>query len=196
MAMVVSEAVVTGEVRPGRARSVLAWAGRILSWLLILTFGLFLLTTMLVPRLAGATPYVIETSSMRPTLPPGTLVVVKQPADLSTVSTGTVMTYQARSGDPTVVTHRVVSIGFDGNGAPRFRTQGDANDVPDQGWVLPEQVRGVEWYALPYVGYVTAFVNDQKGGVLVVLVVIALAAYAGRMFVGAAREKRVGGDTG
>lgn len=195
MASVVSEAVMTHETRPSPARSVLGWVGRIVSWLLILSFGLFLLATMLVPRLAGATPYVIETSSMRPTLPPGTLVVVKQPADLSKVSTGTVMTFQERSGDPTVVTHRVVSVGFDGSGAPRFRTQGDANDVPDQGWVLPEQVRGTEWYALPYLGYATAFINDQKGGVLVVLVVIALASYAGRMFVGAAREKRAGGDT-
>src|SRR6476661_3023784 len=158
MASVVSEAVMTRETRPSRAQSVLGWAGRIVSWLLILSFGLFLLATMLVPRLAGATPYVIETSSMRPTLPPGTLVVVKQPADLSKVSTGTVMTFQERSGDPTVVTHRVVSVGFDGSGAPRFRTQGDANDVPDQGWVLPEQVRGTEWYALPYLGYATAFI--------------------------------------
>ena len=83
-------------------------------------------------------------------MPPGTLVVVR-PTQIADIAAGDVLTYQIKSGDPTVVTHRVVQQGVDMTGQPRWRTQGDANDVADQNWVLPVQVKGdpVVLHSLP-----------------------------------------------
>lgn len=168
---------------------VLRWAGLALSWFVMLSVGAALLVALIVPRLAGATPYVIETGSMVPSMPPGTLVVVK-PVPVTDIGVGDVVTYQIRSGDPTVVTHRVVSQGVDMTGQPRWRTQGDANNAADEQWVLPVQVEGKRWYAVPYLGYATSFVTDQQREALMVLLVVGLLGYAGAMFVGARRDRR------
>jgi signal peptidase len=165
------------------------WVGLVLSWLVMLSVGATLVVALIVPRLTGATPYVIETGSMTPSMPPGTLVVVK-PVPVGDIAAGDVLTYQIKSGDPTVVTHRVISQGFDGTGQPRWRTQGDANDVADANWVLPVQVQGTKWYAIPYLGYATSFVTNEQRGVITRLVGLGLGGYAVAMFLGAVRERR------
>lgn len=170
----------------------LTWVGQVFAWLLILGVGAVLGVALVVPRLAGATPYVIETGSMTPTMPPGTLVVVK-PVAPDQIAPGDVVTYQIKSGDPTVVTHRVVKQGIDMTGQPRWRTQGDANNAVDASWVLPQQVRGKEWYAVPYLGYVTSFVTSQQRGFIGGLVILVLLGYAGNMFRRALRERRQSG---
>jgi signal peptidase len=116
----------------------------VLAWFVMLSVGATLLVALIVPRVAGATPYVIETGSMSPSMPPGTLVVVK-PVPVAELAPGDVITYQISSGDPTVVTHRIMEQGVDMTGQPRWRTQGDANEVADEGWVLPVQVQGERW---------------------------------------------------
>ena len=167
----------------------LRWAGLVLSWLVMLSVGSALLVALVIPRLAGATPYVIETGSMTPKMPPGTLVVVK-PVPVDDIATGDVVTYQIKSGDPTVVTHRVIQQGVDMTGEPRWRTQGDANNAPDENWVLPVQIKGERWYYVPYLGYATTFVTQQQRSVLMGIVVIGLLLYAGNMFRESIRDRR------
>ena len=163
--------------------------GQVLAWMVMLTIGATLVVALIVPRLAGATPYVIETGSMKPGMPPGTFLVVK-PTPVAEIAAGDVMTYQIKSGDPTVVTHRVIEQGVDMTGQPRWRTQGDANDVADENWVLPVQVQGTRWYSIPYLGYATSFVTNQQRGVIMALVVLGLIGYAGAMFLGAVKDRR------
>ena len=170
---------------PGAVR----WVGLVVSWFVMLSVGAALLVALIVPRLAGATPYVIETSSMEPSMPPGTLVVVK-PAPVTEIAAGDVITYQIKSGDPTVVTHRVIQQGVDMTGQPRWRTQGDANGAADKKWVLPMQVKGVRWYSVPYLGYVTSFITNQQRGFIGGLVILVLLGYAGNMFRRALQERR------
>jgi signal peptidase len=144
---------------------------------------------VLVPRLGGATPYVVLTGSMQPQMPPGTLVVVK-PVAADEITTGTVVTYQLESGKPTVVTHRVTSVGVDAKGELRFVTKGDANQEPDARQVLPVQIKGERWYYVPYLGYVTSVITGEQRQIGLVTVVVGLFGYAGVMFVGAARDRR------
>lgn len=171
------------EIQPvtRRRRGPVRWAGAVLSWAVMLGVGAVVVAALLVPKLAGATPYVIETGSMRPSLPPGTMVIAK-PVDPVSIKVGDVITYQIRSGDPTVVTHRVVAMGFDGLGNPRWRTQGDTNNAPDKKWVQPQQVRGKEWYAVPYLGHVAFATDGDARRVLMGVVVLGLIGYALRMF--------------
>ncbi|WP_183092320.1 signal peptidase I [Nocardioides stalactiti] len=170
-------------------RAALGFGRLVLAWCVILGAGSVLLAAVVVPRLVGATTYDVQTGSMRPGLPPGTLVVVR-PVEPEQIGIGTVVTYQLVSGEPTVVTHRVVEVGVNHvTGDRLFRTQGDANDAVDPGLVRPVQVRGEVWYAVPYVGRLNDLFAGRPG--LPLLAVVAgLLGYAAWMFGGAARERR------
>lgn len=167
----------------------LRWVWRILCWPVILATSVALVTAVILPRLMGATPYTVLTGSMRPDLPPGTLVVVK-PVDPADIGVGTVITYQLKSGEPTVVTHRVVGQGLDDKGVPIFTTRGDANDTPDQKLVRPVQVEGEVWYSLPLLGYLNNLLTGRERQWGVYAAAAGLFGYALLSFIGAARDKR------
>ena len=172
-------------------RAALGFARLVLAWVVILGAGGVLVVAVVVPWLAGATPYHVQTGSMRPSLPPGTLVVV-EPVDPDEIGIGTVITYQIESGRPEVTTHRVTEVGINNvSGERTFRTKGDANDAVDADPVRPVQVRGRVWYAVPYVGRVNDLVRGPRQLPLLVAVG-GLAGYAAWMFIGAARDKRRG----
>ena len=164
------------------------WFGQVVAWLVIASVAAVVTVAVLVPRLGGATPYTILTGSMRPDLPPGTLVVVK-PAPTDEIGIGTVITYQLNSGEPTVVTHRVVSVGFDGKGKRVFTTQGDANNVADAKAVMPVQVKGKVWYSVPYLGRVNNAITGKERSFTMIVVVSGLLLYATFMFTGALRDR-------
>lgn len=174
--------VATAGDGPGR------WALRVLAWMVILACAFVLLAAVLVPRLGGATPYTILTGSMQPGMPPGTLVVAK-PVAPSDIAIGDVVTYQLESGKPTVVTHRVVAVRSDMSGDLEFQTQGDANNAPDEKWVMPEQVRGEKWYSVPYLGRVNVLMSGHERQLLVYGAAAVLVMYAGAMFAGAGRDR-------
>ncbi len=169
-------------------RSVLSWIGQVLSWLFILSVMAILVVAVLIPRVAGATPYTILTGSMQPSLPPGTLIVVK-PVDTDEIGIGTVITYQLESGKATVVTHRVVAQRFNTKGEIQFQTQGDANNTPDENWVKPVQIRGAKWYAVPYLGHVNNMLTGKERQIAVYIVAALLLGYAAFMFTGTIRDR-------
>lgn len=167
---------------------VVRWVLRVLTWTVILGCAAVVTAAVLVPRLSGATPYTILTGSMRPDFPPGTLVVIR-PVAPEDVRVGMVVTYQLRSGEAAVVTHRVVQVGTNLEGETRFQTQGDANPVPDEAWVRPEQVRGQLWYAVPHLGRFNTLMSGHERQLLVYGAAGALVVYAGAMFAGAGRQR-------
>ncbi|QJY46346.1 signal peptidase I [Pseudonocardia broussonetiae] len=125
-----------------------------------------------VPAVAGASTLTVLSGSMEPTLPVGSVVVVR-PRPAGEVGVGDVVTFLARdpgSAETRVVTHRVVEV-LDG---PAFRTRGDANPDPDPGVVAAADLRGVEWYVVPWVGGAMAALRTPVGllvggGVLLLL---------------------------
>ena len=157
-------------------------------WMLLAIALAAVLAAVVLPRIGGATPYAVLTGSMRPAMPPGTLVVVR-PVDPGDIHVGSVITFQPRPDDPSVVTHRVVAIGFDGAGRPAYRTQGDANEAPDAAMVRPLQVVGERWYFVPYLGYVTDLLTGRQRELIVLLLVAGLSAYALVMFAGALLDR-------
>ncbi|HUS22982.1 MAG TPA: signal peptidase I [Aeromicrobium sp.] len=165
------------------------WTGRVLGWCLILGICAAISLAVLIPRIGGATPYVILTGSMSPEMPPGTLVVVR-PTDPGDIKVGSVITYQLKSGRPEVVTHRVITVGAGMRGEPVYQTRGDANRIPDEKPVRAVQVRGVRWYAVPYLGYLTTKITPGVRTVATIATVGALGLYALVMFAGAVRPRR------
>jgi signal peptidase len=168
---------------------VIGWVGRVIAWLVILGLAAIISIAVLVPRIAGATPYVILTGSMRPTLPPGTLVVVK-PVDVTALRVGDVVTYQLESGEPAVVTHRVTGIATNLRGETRFITQGDANNAADPDPILPVQIKGKLWYSAPYLGHVNQALTGNQRQVATYGVAGLLLLYAAYMFIGPSRGRR------
>ncbi|TQF69068.1 signal peptidase I [Rhodococcus spelaei] len=164
------------------------WVKSIVSWLVLIAVVAILALTIVVPRLTGSTPYTVLTGSMIPTYPPGTLIVVK-PQDPMSLRVGDAITFQKESGNPTVVTHRIIESRQNSQGERSFVTQGDANPSRDQNPVVPEQVRGKVWYSVPYLGYVNNVITGQQRALMIVVVVGGLFLYAGYMFVGAIRER-------
>jgi signal peptidase len=136
---------------------------------------------IVIPKLAGATPLTVLTSSMEPGLPPGTLIIVK-PVEPDDIKIGDVVTYQIRSGEPDVITHRV--IGIDALGAEkRFIFQGDNNAAPDAELVRAVQIQGKLWYSVPYAGFVNNAVNGENKSWIVYVIAGLLLAYAAWMIV-------------
>ncbi|SEL82048.1 signal peptidase I [Rhodococcus maanshanensis] len=168
------------------------WVKSIVSWLLLLVVVAILALTIVIPRLTGSTPYTVLTGSMRPTYPPGTLIVVK-PQDPAQLTAGDAITFQKESGNPEVVTHRIIMVRQNSQGQTTFVTQGDANPSPDNP-IVPEQVRGKVWYSVPYMGYVNSLITGKQRALMITIVVGGLFVYAGFMFVGAIRERSRPGD--
>jgi len=168
-------------------RSVVGWLGQIVSWIVIVAVVAMLAVCVAIPRIGGATPYTILTGSMRPTMPPGTLVVSK-PTHVDDIDIGDVITFQIESGKPTVATHRVIGRTTDREGNPQFLVQGDANDVPDANPVRAVQIKGKLWYKVQHLGRVNVLIDNAQRQVVSVLIISGLLAYAGFMFASSVRE--------
>ena len=128
----------------------------------VLLLAALAIVLVVLPKATGSVPLTVLTTSMEPTLPPGTLVVVR-PTPLDEIEVGDVVTYQIAPGEPAVVSHRVVAVTAAADGSRRFITQGDANAVPDGRPVEDAQVRGVVWYSVPGLGFVNQLVNGSRG---------------------------------
>jgi signal peptidase len=165
-----------------RRKGALHYVGVGLSVGLLALVALIAVLVIALPMLTKSTPYTVLTSSMTPNYPAGTLVIVK-PTDVQQIHIGDVVTYQVSSNQPAVVTHRVIQIvePTTPNGTVTFITKGDANSLPDAAPVKPVQVRGVLWYAVPYLGWVNNVINGDARMVIVPIVAGGLFLYAGFM---------------
>ncbi len=173
---------------PATARSLLRRFAAVIVWAVLLVTAALLVAVVGVPVAAGADAYTVLTGSMAPTLPAGTLVVVR-PVDPRDVAAGDVITYQLRSGEPAVVTHRVVAVSYAASGERTFVTRGDANGAPDEQPVRPVQVRGRVWYAVPELGRVNLWLTGPRRVTIVTAGVLGLLGYAGWMFVSAGLDR-------
>lgn len=157
------------------------WIRTVTSWLLLLVAVAVLAALVVVPRLVGATPYTVLTGSMEPTLSPGTLIVVR-PVPATELRAGDVITFQIKSDNPAVNTHRITQVVYDAQGTPRFQTQGDANNVADRDLLAAGQIRGKYWYSVPYLGYANNALTGDSRQLLLVVAIGGLGAYALWMF--------------
>lgn len=138
-------------------------AGALAGLLLVVTVG-GATAVSLVPAVTGASALTVLSGSMTPMLPVGSVIVVRpQPAEL--IRPGDVITFTDRDPDrpaPRVVTHRVVAV-EQGPGGLTFRTQGDANNTPDQRPAAAADVQGVLWYSVPLAGSLRALLISPLG---------------------------------
>ncbi len=150
-------------------------------WSIVTTVALGVLVllavlTVGVPLLLGAQPYSVLTGSMRPGIPPGSLIAVRA-VPFENIRVGDVVTYQLESGRSAVVTHRVVGRSEAADGERMLTTRGDANDLADALPVREVQVRGVVVFAVPLLGYPGSILNGPSRSGIVVAGGVALILY-------------------
>lgn len=178
------------DVRPGPVRRVLTW---LLTGVLVL-LCLLLVVTVAYPKAKGYVPLTVLSGSMEPTYPSGSQVFVEPVEDAKEaedkVGVGSTITFMPFPDDPTLVTHRVVKVAHGTDGEPKYTTQGDANESPDETEVGPKQLRGVVRYHVPWVGYVATSMDSDRKGALATVLAAGLFAYAGWNLLSAARERR------
>jgi signal peptidase len=139
-----------------------------------LSIGLLLLVVVLgvaaiaIPKATGSVPLTVLTGSMKPGLPPGTLIIV-QPVDPGELRIGDVATYQIHSGEPDVITHRILSISATITGDRSFTFKGDNNRSADPEQIEPGQVQGKVWYSLPLLGHINSAVGTNRSWLVPVL---------------------------
>ncbi|MBD7918325.1 signal peptidase I [Cellulomonas sp. Sa3CUA2] len=159
-----------------------SWLSGLLSTLT--TFALLVLLAAavalaVVPKVVDGAALTVLTGSMVPTYDPGDVVVVRGVKDVAAeVQVGDVVTFQPVSDDPTLITHRVVEKIFTAEGT-MFVTRGDANSADDDP-LVPAQVKAEVMYHVPYVGYASLYLGQQRG-LLVVGVAVALLGYGAFM---------------
>jgi len=129
-----------------------------------------LLATLLAgARLLGMQVYTVITGSMEPNYPVGSIIYVKE-VDPTTLKEKDVITFML--SENTIATHRIVEVIPDEKNPEyvRFRTKGDNNDIVDTSLVHSKNVLGKVVGMIPYLGYVSDFVQHPPGSYITMAV--------------------------
>lgn len=161
----------------------------------------FLAIALVGVRVIGLTPYTVLSGSMEPTYHVGSLIYVKE-VEPSEVEVGDPITFVVNE-DLLVATHRVVEIDVqtsrqqtivdengeamvDAEGNPiyeevpldepayYFTTKGDANDAVDGSQVYYKNLLGVPVFTIPYLGYLSSWIQTKKGMIISINVALIL----------------------
>ena len=109
-------------------------------------------------RIMGYRVFNVISGSMEPVYSVGDLIYVKS-VDVNTIEVGDPITFVLNE-DLVVATHRVVAV--DGENR-QFTTKGDANKSEDAAPVHFNNLVGVPVFAIPLLGYVSAYIQSPPG---------------------------------
>jgi len=108
----------------------------------------------------------VMSGSMEPTLPVGSLIVVKPVGEYKVSD---VITYKSTAKKNDFTTHRIHEI-KDKDGTKTFVTKGDANEEPDFESVGLDRVIGKQRFTIALVGYVLWFVKTLPGLIIIIVI--------------------------
>ena len=120
-------------------------------------------------RVIGLQVYTIISGSMEPTYYAGDLIYVKTVA-AEEIEVGDPITFVLNE-DLVVATHRVVKIDWENQ---RFYTKGDNNQIADINPVHFKNLIGKPVFRIPYLGYLSAWVQSPPGLYIAVAVGVGL----------------------
>ena len=121
---------------------------------LVVLFAVFLMGS----RIMGLQVFNVISGSMEPTYSVGDLLYVKT-VDPDSVKVGDPITFVLNE-DLAVATHRVVAVDQENR---LFTTKGDANETEDANPVHFNNLVGVPVFAIPLLGYVSAYIQSPPG---------------------------------
>lgn len=124
------------------------------------------ISILLLPMIFGIRPFVVLSGSMEPIIHTGSLCYINQNVESTDIVTGDVIAFNI---DDATVVHRVIGLDEEN----RFITKGDANEVQDLAPVSSSNYVGKQVFSIPYLGYVSQWLQTTTG-IVVVVAAIAL----------------------
>lgn len=118
--------------------------------------------------LMGLKLYCIQTGSMEPQYPVGSMIAVEH-VDFESIDVDDVISFVI-SGDK-IVTHRVVEVDRENQ---TFHTKGDNNNIDDASPVAYKNVIGRVRFKIPYFGWVVLFLDTRFGKIMLGILAFAL----------------------
>ena len=112
-------------------------------------------------RLLGYRVFTVLSGSMEPVYSPGDLIYVKE-VDPRSVEKGDIITF-VMNEQLAVATHRVIDIEEGKDGVLYFQTKGEANETPDVDPVHENNLIGTPQFSIPFLGYVSNFLQTPPG---------------------------------
>ena len=109
-------------------------------------------------RLVGLQVFRVVSPSMEPTFSTGDLIYVKT-VDPDSVKVGDPITFVLNE-ELVVATHRVVAVDKENR---QITTKGDANETNDAAPVHFNNLIGIPVFAIPLLGYVSAYIQSPPG---------------------------------
>ncbi|MGH7723511.1 MAG: signal peptidase I [Candidatus Dormibacteria bacterium] len=166
----------------------------VMSLLLAAIIASLVLLTV-VPRVMNGAALNVLTGSMRPGIPPGS-IVIDRAVDTRTLQVGDIVTYQVAPGRAEYITHRIVAINT--NTTPvTFTTKGDANRGADVNPVPATAIRGEVAFHLPFLGAIRDSIQSAGArSTAFVAVLVGLGLYAIFQLLSALRDRRRATRTG
>ena len=137
---------------------------KVFLWLVSIVLGLVVAGLTFLYFSPGYDLRLVRSESMKPAINMGDLIItgpLNGPIN-GEIKPGTIVTYEYSKE---LITHRVQSI--DGK---TLVTKGDAVEDTDSWSVTLSDVRGVYLFRVPYVGYVTSFVQTKLGWFLAIII--------------------------
>lgn len=146
----------------------------VLLWAIILVTALFTFTTLAtrddknVSRVAGFTPLIVKSPSMRPTFNEGDMIIIKQ-VDTSKLKEGDVITFHTIiNNEYALNTHRIIKID-ELNGMRSFTTKGDNNAMADTHVISDGDVVGKYVGRMPLFGKLMNVLSSSTGFLLIIV---------------------------
>ncbi len=134
----------------------------VLTTLIIVVGGIFLALYIF-----GIKPYVVLSSSMRPTFDTGSLCFINTNVKYKKIKEKDIIAFKL--SDNTLVTHRVYKKTKLG-----FKTKGDANNNLDAVIITKDNYVGKNIFWIPKIGYVVGVIQSTKGKIIFITFIILL----------------------
>ncbi len=127
-------------------------------YLFLIIFDLFMGTIIWLPHfdLFNIRIFIDNTSSMMPTIKPGSVVIVQK---TGTYQKGDIVTFKS---DPISTTHRIFKI-INRDGKDFLITKGDNNNAFDINQTPSEDIIGKVVFIIPYLGMLLTFLKTKLG---------------------------------
>ena len=137
----------------------------LLSGIILVLLGVFF-----IPQCIGYQPYNIQTASMTPKYPVGSMIYVKKTA-LEDLEVGDVITYRTASEGGWVVTHRLTQVDKQ---TGVLVTKGDANNTEDGSISYTSVIGKATNFAIPFLGALVTRYQNGSGKVITVSCIVVL----------------------
>lgn len=110
----------------------------------------------------------VMSGSMEPTLPVGSLIVVKPSSEYKVGEIITFLPLNAKTKKENV-THRISMID-ESSGNEFFQTKGDANKDPDEENITQDRIIGKFEFKILYLGYILSYVKTLPGLLIIIFI--------------------------